>query len=85
MTIIDFMREKLTAYPKISEFLAGDDVHIDFTEPQPTNCGLSSTGDSLVKEDIQGTQIRKHNFVLYAIQITTDWPIVIFYTNYRIG
>lgn len=74
MTIIDFMREKLTAYPKISEFLAGDDVHIDFTEPQPTNYGLSSTGDSLVKEDIQGTQIRKHNFVLYAIgQSYTDY------------
>ena len=74
MTIIDFMREKLTAYPKISEFLASNDIHIDFTEPQPTNYGLSSTGDSLIKEDIQGTQIRKHNFVLYAIgQSYTDY------------
>lgn len=74
MTIIDFMREKLTAYPKISEFIANGDIHIDFTEPQPTNYGLSSTGDSLIKEDIQGAQIRKHNFVLYAVgQSFTDY------------
>ena len=33
MTIIEYMRQKLTEYPKISEFLAGDDIHIDFTEP----------------------------------------------------
>ncbi len=74
MTIIDFMREKLTTYPKISEFLAGDDIHIDFTESQPTNYGLSSTGDSLVKEDVLGNQVRKHNFVMYAVgQSYTDY------------
>ena len=74
MTIIDFMREKLTAYPKISKFLAGDDIHIDFTESQPTNYGLSSTGDSLVKEDVLGNQVRKHNFVMYAVgQSYTDY------------
>lgn len=74
MTIIDFMREKLTAYPQISKFLAGDDIHIDFTESQPTNYGLSSTGDSLVKEDVLGNQVRKHNFVMYAVgQSYTDY------------
>lgn len=66
MTIIDYMREKLTEYPQISEFLAGDDVHIDFTEPEPVNYGLSSTGESLIKEDVLGNQIRQHNFVMYA-------------------
>lgn len=66
MTIIDFMRQKLTKYPKISEFLSGDDIHIDFTDPDPVNYGLSSTGDSLVKEDILGNQIRRHSFMMYA-------------------
>lgn len=74
MTIIDFMRQKLTEYPKISEFLAGDDIHIDFTEPDPTCYGLSSTGDSLVKEDVLGNQTRRHNFSMYAVgQSFTDY------------
>lgn len=74
MTIIDFMRKKLTEYPKISEFLAGDDIHIDFTEPDPVNYGLSSTGDSLIREDVLGNQTRRHNFVMYAVgQSFTDY------------
>lgn len=74
MTIIDFMRQKLTEYPKISEFLAGDDIHIDFTEPDPGSYGLSSNGDTLVKEDVLGNQIRRHNFALYAVgQSFTDY------------
>ena len=73
MTIIDFMRQKLTEYPKISEFMSGGDIHIDFTD-SPTNYGLSSTGDSLLKEDVLGNQIRQHNFVLYAVgQSFTDY------------
>lgn len=67
MTIIDFMREKLTGYPKISEFLAGAKVHVDFTDPGPVNYGLSSAGDTLVKEDVLGNQTRRHNFSLYAV------------------
>nr|DAJ65102.1 MAG TPA: Minor capsid protein from bacteriophage [Caudoviricetes sp.] len=67
MTIIDFMKTKLSKYPKISDFLLNDDIHIDFTEPTPTNYGLSSTGDSLIKEDILGNQTRQHNFAMYAI------------------
>ena len=74
MTIIDFMRQKLTEYPKISEFMAGADIHIDFTDPDPTNYGLSSTGDSLIREDVLGNQIRQHNFVMYAVaQSFTDY------------
>lgn len=74
MTIIDFMRQKLTEYPKMSEFLAGGDIHIDFTDPVPVNYGLSSTGDSLLKEDLLGNQIRQHNFVMYAVgQSFTDY------------
>jgi len=74
VTIIDYMRQKLTEYPKISEFLGGDDIHIDFTDPSPVNYGLSSTGDSLVKEDMLGNQTRRHNFTLYAVgQSFTDY------------
>lgn len=74
MTIIDFMRQKLTEYPNMDEFLAGGDIHMDFTEPDPTNYGLSSTGDSLVKEDLLGNQTRQHSFVLYAVgQSFTDY------------
>lgn len=74
MTIIDFMRKKLTEYPKISEFLVSDDIHIDFTEPGAVNYGLSSSGDKLVSEDILGNQVRQHNFVMYAVgQSFTDY------------
>jgi len=74
MTIIDYMRQKLTEYPKIAEFMGGEEVHIDFTEPEPTNYGLSSNGDSLLKEDLLGNQLRQHNFVMYAVgQSITDY------------
>lgn len=74
MTIIDYMRQKLTEYPKIAEFLGDEDIHIDFTDPQPTNYGLSSNGDSLIREDVLGNQIRQHNFVMYAVsQSYTDY------------
>lgn len=67
MTIIDFMRKKLSEYPRIAEFLAGDDIHMDFTDPEPTNYGLSSNGDRLIKEDLLGNQLRQHNFAMYAV------------------
>lgn len=74
MTIIDFMRKKLSEYPKIQEFLAGEELHIDFTDPDATSYGLSSAGDSLVKADIRGNQQRRHNFVLRAVnQSFTDY------------
>lgn len=74
MTIIDYMRQKLTEFPNIAEFLAGDDIHIDFTDPAPVNYGLSSSGDLLIREDLLGNQIRQHNFVMYAVgQSYTDY------------
>lgn len=74
MTIIDFMRRKLTEYPKISEFIGNGEIHIDFTAPDPVNYGLSSTGDQLLKEDVLGNQLRRHNFELRAVgQSFTDY------------
>lgn len=65
MNIIELVRQILTDYPKITEFT--NEVHVDFTDDSPTNYGLSSTGDQLIKEDINGNQNRQHNFALYAI------------------
>ncbi|RDU21938.1 hypothetical protein [Anaerosacchariphilus polymeriproducens] len=65
MNVIEVVKQMLTDYPKITEFT--NDIHVDFTDSEPTNFGLSSTGDQLLSEDILGNQIRQHNFVLYAV------------------
>lgn len=64
MNIIEKVRDILQSFPKIAEVC--NEVHIDFTDPDPTSYGLSSTGDSLVSEDILGNQKRKHAFMLYT-------------------
>ncbi len=58
------MREILESFPKISEVC--NEIHIDFADPEPTSYGLTSTGDSLIKEDILGNQTRQHTFMLYS-------------------
>lgn len=65
MNIIELVKGVLSYYPKISEFT--NEINVDFTEDAPTNFGLSSVGDRIVKEDILGNQTRQHNFVLYAL------------------
>lgn len=65
MNIIEFVRTALSGVPKIAEVMGA--VHVDFTDESPMNYGLSSTGDTLVFEDILGNQTRQHNFVLYAV------------------
>ena len=65
MNIIEVVKSALLAFPKISAVC--NDIHIDFTDDIPTNYGLSSTGDTLIKEDLLGNQIRQHNFILYAV------------------
>ena len=64
MNIIEKIRDILQNFPKISEVC--NTVHVDFTDTEPTSYGLSSVGDSLVKSDILGGQIRQHNFFLYS-------------------
>lgn len=58
------MIEILESFPKISTVC--NEIHIDFADPEPTSYGLSSTGDSLIKEDILGNQTRQHSFLLYS-------------------
>jgi len=64
MNIIEAVRALLMEFPKISDVVG--EVHIDFTDPEPTSYGLSSTDDSLIKEDILGNQLRQHTFMLYT-------------------
>lgn len=64
MNIIEKMKSILQSFPKISEVC--NEVHIDFADPEPTNYGLSSMGDELVKEDVLGNQTRQHTFMLYS-------------------
>jgi len=64
MNIIEAVRALLLEFPKISDVVG--EVHIDFTDPEPTSYGLSSTDDSLIKEDILGDQLRQHTFMLYT-------------------
>jgi hypothetical protein len=64
MNIIEAVRALLLEFPKISDVVG--EVHIDFTDPEPTSYGLSSTDDSLIKEDILGGQLRQHTFMLYT-------------------
>lgn len=65
MNIIERVKDVLNNYSGISAF--SNDVHIDYTDSEPTNFGISSSGDMLIKKDILGNQTRQHNFVLYAI------------------
>lgn len=64
MNIIEKTREILANYEGMEQFT--NEIHVDFTDEKSDNYGLSSTGDSLVKEDVLGNQVRQHNFVLYA-------------------
>lgn len=65
MNVIEVMKQVLTDYPKISDFISSE-VHVDFTEDTDHDYGLSSTNDSLLKKDILGNQTRTNNIVLYA-------------------
>lgn len=65
MNIIECVRNTVSRFSKISQIC--DTVHVDFTDAQATSYGLSPTGDTLIKENILGDQIRQHTFILYAV------------------
>ncbi|MEG0899516.1 MAG: hypothetical protein RSF40_07400 [Oscillospiraceae bacterium] len=65
MNIIETVKGILNECPLIAQFT--NDIQIDFTKDTPTNFGLSSSGDTLVKESITGVQTRRHNFILFAV------------------
>lgn len=65
MNIIELVKDILLDFPKISAIC--NDIHVDFNSDIPTDYGLSSTGDTLISEDVIGGQIRQHNLILYAV------------------
>ena len=65
INIIETVCDILESFPKISQIC--NEIHIDFADPEPTSYGLTSTGDSLVKEDVLGNQTRQHTFMLYSV------------------
>ena len=72
MNIIETVKDIINNYPEIAEF--SSNIHVDYTDSEPTNFGISSMGDTLLREDVLGNQLRQHNFVLYAInQAYTDF------------
>lgn len=64
MNIIETVQQILQSFPKINEVC--NEIHIDFADTEPTSYGLSSIGDTLLKEDILGNQTRQHTFMLYS-------------------
>lgn len=64
MNIIERVKSILQAFPKIATVC--NEIHVDFTDPEPTSYGLASVGDSLISEDVLGNQTRQHSFLLYA-------------------
>ena len=64
MNIIEQVKQILTDCELVKQFT--QDIQIDFTSNETGDFGLFSNGDTKVKEDILGNQIRQHNFVLYA-------------------
>ena len=64
MNVIEKVKEIINQFPALSDFTDG--VELDFTANKIGDFGLYSTGDSLVKRDVVGTQHRRHSFALYA-------------------
>lgn len=65
MNIIECVREIVSNFPRIKDVCKS--VHVDFTKSDTESYGLSPTGDTLIKENILGDEIRQHTFVLYAV------------------
>lgn len=65
MNIIEFVKSIVQEFPKIAEVC--NEIHVDFTEDTPTNYGLSSSGDTLIKRYVNGDEVRQHTFSLYAV------------------
>lgn len=64
MNIIERVKEILTGCELVEQFT--NNIHVDFTSNETGAFGLFSNGDTKLKEDILGNQLRQHNFVLYA-------------------
>lgn len=65
MNIIETISSLLLEFPKINEVC--NDIHIDFTDNEATNYGISFVNDVKLSSDILGNQSRQSSFILYAV------------------
>lgn len=70
MNVIEKTQSILSEYPGLPVFT--NEIDIDFTSDAPTNYGLSSTGETVIRRYITGKTLKRHNFVLYAVQESYD-------------
>ena len=68
MTITEAVRDWLEEFPQLSE------LHIDLTEESDGSCGLERAGDKVVKEYVDGTELRTALFYLY-FRDATDFDV----------
>lgn len=76
MNIIEAVKEAVQSFPQIAQVCS--DIHVDFTDSEPTNYGISSNGDKSVRQYINGDEVREHQFVLYAVyQSMNDYDRIV--------
>ncbi len=64
MNIIERVHALLLEFPKIGDVCNA--LHVDFTAPEYDSYALTSTGDSLVGEDVTGNKKWLHTFSFYS-------------------
>lgn len=72
MNVIESMKQVLSDFPKLQELPVAEGIHIDFTEDNAENYGLSSIGDRMIKKDIMGNQTRCNDMILYAVSCNVN-------------
>jgi len=68
MSIIQSLREYVQDCPLIDSLL--DNIHVDLTEENPTNYGISPTGESTMKEYLDGSKVKQYNASLFIRDYT---------------
>ncbi len=63
MSIIKAVTEFVRECPFLDQFVP---LFVDHTEDDPTNYGISSTGENVLYSYMDGSEVRQHNFVMYA-------------------
>lgn len=64
MNVIEAVKRTIAEYSEIDSFSGG--IHVDYTAETTGGMGLFPTGDTLVREDILGGQVRRCTFQLMA-------------------
>ena len=72
MTVLEAAKEIIMNYPRIDEFT--NNIHYDFSDNTEGETGLFVTGDSKIKEDVLGGQVRQMDMIMYSTcQASSDY------------